>query len=114
MPTTYKILGQKTAANAWTDLYVPGSSPATSSVISSIVVCNSGSFDRKFSVAVVPSSGVTPTVSSSLASNTTVIANDSIVLSLGITLGPGNALRVFASSSAATDVGFSAFGTEIT
>ena len=114
MPITYKILGQKTAVDAWADLYVPTASPATSSIISSIVVCNTGSFDRRFSVAVVPSSGITPTTSSSLSSNTTVLANDSVVLSFGITLGPGNALRVFASGSTSGDVGFSAFGTEIT
>lgn len=110
MAITYKILGQK-SSTSWTDLYVPSASPATSSIISSIVVCNTGSIDRKFSVAVVPSSGITPTASSSLAYDTTVVANDSVVLSFGITLGPGNALRVSAS---ANDVGFSAFGTEIT
>jgi hypothetical protein len=110
MPTTYKILGQKTATS-WTDLYVPSSSPATSSVVSSIVVCNTGNSDRLFSVAAVEASGRTPTASGSLASGSVVVANDSIVLSMGITLGPGNALRVSASSA---EVGFSAFGTEIT
>jgi hypothetical protein len=117
MPTIYKLLGQKAPGNTWTDLYVPGTSPATSSIVSSIVVCNTGSFDRKFSIAVVPATGITPTTSGSIAFNTTVIASDSIVLSMGITLGPGNALRVYASGSGATspgDVGFSAFGTEIT
>lgn len=116
MATTYKILGQKAPNNTWTDLYVP--STATSSIISSIVVCNTntGSLDRTFSIAVVPSSSVTPTTSSSLASNTVIAANDSIVLSFGITLSSGNAIRVLASGSATahTDLGFTAFGTEIT
>lgn len=114
MATTYKILGQKTAADTWTDLYVTNASPATSSVVSSIVVCNTGSVDRRFSIGVVPASGITPTTSGSIASNTPVLAFDSVVLSMGITLGPGNALRVFASGSNSGDVGFSAFGTEIT
>jgi hypothetical protein len=117
MPTTYRLLGQKAPGNSWTDLYVPGASPATSSVISSIVVCNTGSMDRKFSIAVVEASGKTPSTSGSLAFDTIVVANDSVVLSMGITLGPGNALRVYASGSGTTspgDVGFSAFGTEIT
>jgi len=117
MPTIYKLLGQRAPGNAWTDLYVTGTSPATSSVISSIVVCNTGSIDRKFSIAVVPATGINPTTSGSLAFDTPVLSNDSVVLSMGITLGPGNALRVYASGSGTTspgDVGFSAFGTEIT
>jgi hypothetical protein len=112
MPTTYKILGQKiTASNTWTDLYVPSSSPATSSIVSSIIVCNTGNSDRTFSIAAVEASGRTPTVSGSISYNTVVLANDSVVISCGITLGPGNALRISGSS---TEVGFSAFGTEIT
>ncbi len=117
MPTTYKLLGQQAPGNSWTNLYTAGTSPATSSVISSIVVCNTGSIDRRFSIAVVNSSGDTPTTSNLLAFNTPVISNDSVVLSMGITLGPGNTIKVYASGSGTispTDVGVSAFGTEIT
>lgn len=112
MPTTYRVLGQVIPGNTLTNLYVPSTSPATSSVVSSIVVSNTGSADRLFSIFVASSA----TLTGSVAFNTPVLGYDSVVLSSGITLGPGNAIRVLASGSgtAFSDVVFTAFGTEIT
>lgn len=110
MPTTYKVLGQVVPGSTLTNLYVPGA--ATSSVVSSIIVSNTGSADRLFSIFVASSQALT----GSIAFNTPVLAYDSVVLSAGLTLGPGNVIRVSASGSgtAFSDVIFTAFGTEIT
>lgn len=112
MATTYKVLGQVIPGNTLTHLYVPSANPATSSVVSSIVVSNTGSADKLFSIFVASS----PTLTGSIAFNTPVLAYDSVVLSAGLTLGPNNAIRVLASGSgtAFSDVVFTAFGTEIT
>jgi hypothetical protein len=112
MPTTYRILGQVIPGNTLTHLYVPNANPPTSSVVSSIVISNTGSADRLFSIFVASA----PTLTGSVAFNTPVLAYDSVVLSAGLTLGPNNAIRVLASGSgtAFSDVIFTAFGTEIT
>lgn len=112
MATIYKVLGQVIPGNTLTHLYVPNTNPATSSVVSSIVVSNTGSADKLFSIFVASS----PTLTGSIAFNTPVLGYDSVVLSAGVTLGPGNAIRVLASGSgtAFSDVVFTAFGTEIT
>ena len=112
MPTTYRILGQVIPGNTLTNLYVPGVSPVTSSVVSSIIISNTGSADRLFSIFVASS----PTLTGSISFNTPVLAYDSVVLSAGLTLGPGNVIRVSATGSGTgfADVIFTAFGTEIT
>ena len=112
MAITYKVLGQVAPGITLTNLYAPGVSPATSSVVSSIVISNTGSADRLFSIFVASSAALT----GSISFNTPVLANDSVVLSAGITLGPGNVIRVSASGSGTGfgDVIFTAFGTEIT
>ena len=109
MATTYKILGQKAPGASWTDLYTAGS--AASAIISTVVICNTSAANRTFRLGVVPATGVTPTTSGSLAYDSLVPANDSIVLTLGVTLAANNSLRCYGST---TDVGFSAFGAEIT
>jgi hypothetical protein len=108
MPTTYKILGQSNPAlTSSTDLYtVPLS---TSAVCSTLNVANLASSNGTFRIAVIPS-GSTIQAKNYLAYDTTVPANDSIALTIGMTLGQFDKVQVYASSISQS---FNLFGTEI-
>ena len=108
MPRNYTILGQSNpAANTLTKLYsVPTSNSA---VISSINIANLGTDPAAFSIAANVSGAATANANY-LAWRVTVPGNDSISLSLGITLNASSQLSVNANTST---VSFSAFGTEI-
>lgn len=108
MPTTYKILGQSNPAlTSSTDLYtVPLS---RSAVCSTLNVANLASSNGTFRIAVIPS-GSTIQAKNYLAYDTTVPANDSIALTIGMTLGQFDKVQVYASSISQS---FNLFGTEI-
>jgi hypothetical protein len=108
MPTTYKILGQSNPAlTSSTDLYtVPLS---TSAVCSTLNVANLASSNGTFRIAVIPS-GSTIQAKNYLAYDTTVPANDSIALTIGMTLGQFDKVQVYASTISQS---FNLFGTEI-
>ena len=108
MPRNYTILGQiNPTANALTRLYqVPA---GNSAVISSINIANLDANPAAFSVA-ANVSGVATANANYLAWRVSVPGNDSISLSLGITLNASSQLSVNANSST---VSFSAFGTEM-
>lgn len=110
MATTFKILGQVApAANTANTVYtVPA---ATQAVISTINVCNPDSSARSFRVAVVPS-GDTLSQKHYIAYETPIQATDSIALSLGISLGNGDFISVYANNS--SNMSFGIFGSEIT
>ena len=109
MANAYKILGQVADASANdVELYlVPAS---TEAVVSTIVVCNREAANNTFRIA-------TKTDNSALA-NTDYVAydsvingNDTITLTLGITLQAGAEISVGASDA---NVTFQAYGTQIT
>jgi len=104
----YKILGQLAAAATTEEgLYaVPASS---STVVSSIVVANRGATAATYRLAVKPTAATTLATNHYLAYDVTVAANDSVALTLGITLAATNAIRTYASNANLT---FTAFGTE--
>ena len=108
MATTYKILGQSNPAlTSSTDLYtVPLS---TSAVCSTLNVANLASSNGTFRIAVIPS-GSTIQAKNYLAYDTTVPANDSIALTIGMTLGQFDKVQVYASTISQS---FNLFGTEI-
>ena len=109
MANAYKILGQVADASANdVELYlVPAS---TSAIVSSITVCNRESAANTFRIA-------TKTDNSSVANtdyiayDTSIAANDTVTLTLGITLQAGAEISVGASDA---NVTFQAFGTQIT
>ena len=109
MANEYKILGQVADASANdVELYlVPAS---TSAIVSSITVCNRESAANTFRIA-------TKTDNSSVANtdyiayDTSIAANDTVTLTLGITLQAGAEISVGASDA---NVTFQAFGTQIT
>jgi hypothetical protein len=106
--TTYKVLGQSNpAATTLTTLYtVPA---ATSAVGSTLMVCNQGGSTTTFSVAVRPA-GASIANQHYLSYLTPIGANDSIAMTIGITLATTDVVSVYANTAT---VSFSLFGSEI-
>jgi hypothetical protein len=109
MATTYKVLGTSNPASATaTVLYtVPA---GTSAIVSTINVCNQAALSGTFRIAIRPA-GATLAANHYIAYDTVIPYNDSIALTMGITLGATDVITVYASSST---MSFLAFGTEIT
>lgn len=108
MPQTYKVLGQSNpSASTLTTLYTVPSS--TQTVVSTIGVCNLG-VSTTFRIAVRPS-GESISNKHYIVYDTSVNANDSFYLTLGISLAATDVVSVFAGTA---NVAFSLFGTEIT
>ena len=109
MAITYKVLGQSNpSANTNTDLYTVPS--ATSAVCSTIVICNQASSAATFRVAVRPA-GAAIATSQYISYDSNLNANDSITLTIGITLATTDVVTVRANT---TTVSFSLFGSELT
>ena len=108
MATAYKILGQSNPAlTSSTDLYtVPA---LTSAVCSTLNIANLSTTNGTFRLAVLPS-GSTLQAKNYLAYDTIIPANDSIALTIGMTLGQYDKVLVYASSISQS---FNLFGTEI-
>jgi hypothetical protein len=104
----YKVLGQLAAAATTEEgLYaVPSSSSA---VVSTIVVCNRATSSATYRLAVKPTAGTTLATNHYIAYDVPIAANDSVALTIGITLASLNAIRTYASN---TNLTFTAFGSE--
>ena len=108
MATTYKVLGQvNPSATTATTLYTVPS--ATSTVVSTVVVCNQAATAATFRIAIRPA-GATLAAIHYVAYDVTVGANDSTALTLGLTLATTDVVTVYASSAT---VSFNAYGSEI-
>lgn len=108
MPTTYKVLGQSApSATTATTLYTVPS--ATSAIVSTINVCNRNSASDTFRIAVRPA-GAALATSHYLAYDTSIPANDSISLTIGVSLATTDVVTVYAGTANLT---FAAFGAEI-
>jgi hypothetical protein len=108
MPITYKVLGQinPTAHTATTVYTVPS---LTSTVLSTITVCNQSANTATFRLAVRPS-GETLVAKHFINYDTPVPGNDTVSLTLGITLAATDVLTANANTSS---VSINAFGSEI-
>ncbi len=109
MANAYKILGQIADASANdVALYLVPSS--TEAIVSTIIVTNREAAANTFRIATKSdNSGVANT--DYVAYDTSIAANDTITLTLGITLQTGAEISVGASDA---NVTFQAYGTEIT
>lgn len=116
MATTYKILGQTNPA-ATTETrayYVPS---LTSTVVSSIAICNMAGTSATYRIAVKASGGAANTAASAAPSvdwfvyGATVAASDTTILTVGLTLQADAQIRVYASSA---NLAFSIYGSELT
>jgi hypothetical protein len=108
MTINYKVLGQSNpSATTATNLYtVPA---LTSAIISTISICNQG-VSGTFRIAIRPA-GATLSALHYIAYDASLNANDSISLSLGVTLATTDIITIYASTA---NFSFSAFGSEIT
>ena len=95
------------AANTLSTLYTVPSS--TQAVVSTINVCNTASADATYRIAIVPN-GVSITNANYIVFNATILGNETIAFTQGITMDSGDLLRVFASTAS---VAFNAFKMEI-
>jgi hypothetical protein len=109
MATTYKVLGQSAPA-ATTDANIYTVPSATTAVISTVNIANRGASSATFRLAVRPA-GASITNAMYLAYDVAIPGNDSIALTLGVTLA---ATDVFTVSASTADFSFSIFGSELT
>ena len=108
MATTYKVLGQvNPSATTATTLYTVPSS--TSTVVSTITVCNQASSAATYRIAVRPA-GATLEAKHYIVYGATVAASDTTTLTLGLTLATTDVVTVYSSSAT---LSFNAFGSEI-
>ena len=109
MATTYKVLGQSNpSADTNTDVYTVPST--TSAVISTLNICNQSANGSVFNIAIRPA-GATLEAKHYIAYNTSVAANDSVSLTIGVTLATTDVVTVRANNAS---VSFNVFGSEIT
>ena len=107
--STYKVLGQlNPSATTETTLYTAPSS--TSTVVSTLTICNQTSSAATYRIAVRPSADSSTAAKHWIIYGATVAASDTTALTLGITLATGDKLQVYASSA---NLSFSAFGSEV-
>ena len=108
MPTVYKVLGQtEPSATTATTLYtVPAS---TSTIVSSISICNRAAADATFRISIRPA-GAAQADQHYLAFDAPVTAKDTIMLTVGITLAATDVITVYSSNA---DTAFQAFGSEL-
>ena len=108
MALTYKILGQSSPSTTTeTTLYtVPAS---TSTICSSISICNRGGTQTTFRVSVSQGGGATAN-KDYLYYDVTLAGNDTFIATIGITLATTDVIRVYSGNSS---LSFQLFGSEI-
>lgn len=108
MAITYKVLAQSApSATTNTDAYTVGS--GKQSVVSTITVANRSASSATYRIAIRPDAA-TLANEHYIAYDASVPANDTIALTLGITLDAADVVTVYASSA---DLSFNLFGSEI-
>jgi len=121
MPTTYKVLAMTGSAghtgngaqalaaiNTNYNLYTVPS--ATSTVVSTVTVCNQTTSQQTYRIAIRPA-GAAIAAAHWVAFDVPMQANDSTALTLGLTLAATDIITINASS---TSMSFAAFGAENT
>lgn len=108
MATSYKVLGQvaPSATTATTAYTVPSS---TETVVSTIAVCNRGGTSATYRIAIRPD-GATLANEHYIAYDTSITANNSTMITIGVTLNAADVVTVYSSN---TSLSFSLFGSEI-
>ena len=109
MATAYKYSQVQGTASTGTYATLYTTPASTEAVISSIVICNTASADATFRIGMDDTAG-TPGASEWLVYDATVGANDTVVLTMGVSMAASKFIRV---SSSANTVTFSAFVSEI-
>lgn len=109
MTETLKILMQMSpSATSLTDFYTVPSS--TSTVISSIIICNQNTTDESFRISLA-SAGAADNIKQYIYYDMIVLAKDTFIVTCGITLATTDVMRVYSSN---TNLSFTIFGSEVT
>jgi hypothetical protein len=109
MATTYSVLAQANPS-ATTETTLLTASGTSGTVVSSLVICNQASSTATYRVAVRPSGQSSTTAPNWIVYGASVNANDSTILTIGLTLASGDKVQIYASTST---LSFSAFGSTI-
>lgn len=109
MAIAYKVLGQ-VAPSATTSTTVYTVPASTEAIVSSVSVCNRSATDATYRLSVRPNGAVLAN-EHYLAYDVGVAANDTLILTVGITLDATDVLEAYASTA---DLTFHAYGSEIT
>lgn len=108
MATAYKVLGQVApSATTATTLYTVPS--ATQTVVSTIAVCNRAATAATYRVAIRPASAALAN-QHYIAYDSTLAANDSTMITIGVTLAATDVITIYASTA---NLSFNAFGSEL-
>jgi len=108
MATTYKVLAQSApSATTNTDVYTVGA--GKQALISTITICNRSSSSATYRIAVRPD-GAAIANQHYVAYDVTLTGNDTVALTLGITVDASDVVTVYASTANTT---FNIFGAEI-
>jgi hypothetical protein len=110
MAETFKVAQVQGTAGVTTYATLYNTSASAQAVISTIAICNTASTAATYRIGIMGSAG-TPGDAQWLAFGTALAANDTVALTLGLTLGNSQFIRV---SSSANTVTFSAYISEIT
>jgi len=109
MATAYKVLAQNNpSATTETTLYTSPS--LTSTVVSTLSIANLAGSSATYRIAVRPAADATTANKHYIVYGSTVAANDSTLLTLGITLAASDVITVFSSTA---NLAFSAFGSQL-
>ena len=109
MAETHKALGQSNpSATTATALYTVPS--ATQAIVSTLAICNTSATAATYRVA-IRVGGAALATAQYLACDVSLAGNDSTLLTLGIALGAGDIVSVYASTA---NLAFTATGVEIT
>ena len=108
MPTVYKVLGQQIpAANTLTTVYqVP---VGNSAVVSTITVCNQGTANATYKIAVQKANAAIAS-NHYIAFDAVVLAKDTVALTFGLTL---DANTVVSANCSIANVSVNVFGSEV-
>jgi len=109
MANVYKILGQNSpSATTETVLYtVPA---ATSTVCSSLSICNRGATQTTFRIS-ISQAGAATANKDYLYYDVTLAGNDTLIATIGVTLATTDVIRVYSGNS---NLSFQVWGTQIT
>jgi hypothetical protein len=84
---------------------------ATQTAVSTVIICNQAATDATFRLSTQIAGAGTPTAKEFIVYDNKITANDSIFLTVGLTLGATDTIRVYASSA---NLSFQAHGQENT
>ena len=107
---TYSLLGTATPSSAAVALYTCGTANTGGAVLSTIAIANTTGSAGSYRIF-VQNEGATAVQGNAIAFDVAIAANDTVALTLGVTLDAADVISV--SSTKTNQLNFFAFGSEI-